>query len=92
MPARGPLGSLSYPPETAPQQPAAFDGLIMSEETGWIDATNVSEETLKQLLKMGKALRFDWENKWLRGDQYAHTLTHIDEYGEHFGMPKLAEK
>ena len=89
MPARGPLGSLSFPAETAHQAP---ETLTIEFERDWIDATNVSEETLKQLLKTDKALRFDWENKWLRGDQYAHMLNHLEEYGRHFGMPKLAEK
>ena len=36
--------------------------------------------------------RFDWENKWLRGDQYAHMLENIDMYCSAFGMEKLGEK
>lgn len=57
-----------------------------------IDCINVSDELLRDLLKTNRALRFDWENKWLRGDQYAHMLNNIDVYKEAFGMPKLAEK
>lgn len=34
----------------------------------WIDAVNITEERLRELLAMTKPLRFDWENKWLRGD------------------------
>ena len=66
----------------------------MQGESGatYIDAMNVSEETLRELLKTNRPLRFDWENKWLRGDQYAHMLNNIDAYGQAFGMPKLAEK
>ena len=60
--------------------------------TGAIDATSVSEESLKELLKLNRALRFDWENKWLRGDQYAHMLNNIDMYRASFGMHKMAEK
>lgn len=37
-------------------------------------------------------IRFDWENKWLRGDQYAHMLYNLDNYSQVFGMQKLAEK
>ena len=37
-------------------------------------------------------IRFDWENKWLRGDQYAFMLNHIDAYKTTFGMPKLGPK
>lgn len=51
------------------------------EKSGYIDATNISEETLRELLKSNKPLKFDWENKWLRGDQYAHMLNNIDVYG-----------
>ena len=58
----------------------------------WVDCVNISEERLKGLLVTNRPLRFDWENKWLRGDQYAHMLNNIDDYGQAFGMPKLAEK
>jgi len=37
-------------------------------QAAWIDAVNITEERLKELLTMTKPLRFDWENKWLRGD------------------------
>jgi len=37
-------------------------------------------------------MRFDWENKWLRGDQYAHMLLNINEYCKQFDMQKLGEK
>ena len=58
----------------------------------WVDCVNIAEESLKELLLTTRPLRFDWENKWLRGDQYAHMLNNIDGYKEAFGMPKLAEK
>jgi len=25
-------------------------------------------------------IRFDWENKWLKGEEYAHMLRNIDQY------------
>lgn len=53
---------------------------------------NISEERLRELITHSKPLRFDWENKWLRGDQYAHMLNNIDAYREAFGMHKMAEK
>ena len=64
---------------------------VVNQE-GVIDAVNVSEEELRELLKTSQPLRFDWENKWLRGDQYAHMLNNIDLYQDYFDMPKLAEK
>ena len=47
---------------------------------------------MRELLKLNRPLRFDWENKWLRGDQYAHMLNNIDMYKESFGMHKMGEK
>lgn len=44
------------------------------------------------LLTMQRPLRFDWENKWLRGDQYAHMLNNIELYSRAFGMQRLGEK
>ena len=50
------------------------------------------EDQIRQMLKQPKPLRFDWENKWLRGDQYAHMLNNIDAYQAAFGMQKMREK
>ena len=51
------------------------------------------EDVLKEYLKTERSLRFDWENKWLRGDQYAHMLNNIDTYCKSFSdMEKLGEK
>ena len=44
------------------------------------DARTISDDQLRALLTSPKPLRFDWENKWLRGDQYAHMLNNIDSY------------
>ena len=43
-------------------------------------------------MKQNKPLMFDWESKWLRGDQYAFMLYNLDTYCEVFGMQKLSEK
>ena len=54
---------------------------------------NIDEDILKVHLNSRTPLRFDWENKWLRGDQYAHMLNNIDAYCKVFpGQEKLAEK
>lgn len=59
----------------------------------YIDVRNMEDDDLlKKLLVSKKPLRFDWENKWLRGDQYAHMLKHIDGYCTVFNMHKLGEK
>ena len=56
------------------------------------DARALPDDQLRSLLTGPKPLRFDWENKWLRGDQYAHMLNNIDAYCRAFGMEKHAEK
>lgn len=59
----------------------------------YYDARKITDDDLlRQLLRGSVPLRFDWENKWLRGDQYAHMLNHIDAYKAVFGMQKLREK
>lgn len=59
----------------------------------YIDCRNLEDEdAMKSLLRGGKPLRFDWENKWLRGDQYAHMLYNLDQYSSVFGMGKMSEK
>ena len=44
------------------------------------------------MLLGNKPLKFDWEGKWLRGDQYEHMLKHIDAYSRAFGMEMLPYK
>ena len=64
-----------------------------AENPGCVDTRKLdNDQMLKQLFNAGKPLRFDWENKWLRGDQYAHILTHIDQYCQTFGFTKFAQK
>ena len=64
-----------------------------SDGSKFYDTRNLQDEDLvRQLLRGNVPLRFDWENKWLRGDQYAHMLNNIDAYMTTFGMHKLREK
>jgi hypothetical protein len=44
------------------------------------------EDEMRKVLRGSKPIRFDWENKWLRGDQYAHMLYNLDNYSAVFGM------
>lgn len=44
------------------------------------------DEALRSMLRGSKPIRFDWENKWLRGDQYAHMLYNLDAYSQVFNM------
>lgn len=45
----------------------------------YVDATQADEQTLRELLKYeNRPLRFDWENRWLRGEEYAHIIERMD--------------
>jgi len=57
-----------------------------------LDGVNADEHTLQEMLKGDVPIKFDWANKWLKGDEYAHILAHIDEYSQAFGLEKLAPK
>jgi len=38
------------------------------------------------------ALKYDWENKWLKGEEYAHMLNNLDAYCKSFNLDKLSTK
>jgi hypothetical protein len=47
-----------------PMQP-----LLTEDGVNYFDSRNVTDdELLRQLLRTNLPVRFDWENKWLRGD------------------------
>lgn len=58
-----------------------LEPLLTEDGVQYFDSRNVADdEVLRQLLKTNLPVKFDWENKWLRGDQYAHMLNNIDAY------------
>jgi hypothetical protein len=64
-----------------------------SNGSKYYDARLIPDDDMaKVLLRSGVPIRFDWENKWLRGEQYAHMLNNIDAYSKTFSMPKLPQK
>jgi len=38
------------------------------------------------------AIKYDWENKWLKGDEYHHILTHADLYMKALKFEKYPPK
>jgi len=58
-----------------------------------VNATEIDDdEELRSLMRGSMPIRFDWEHKWLRGDQYAHMLYNLDHYVNVFNMQKMMEK
>jgi len=67
--------------------------LLNEDGVQYFDSRNIADDDVqRQLLRTNLPIRFDWENKWLRGDQYAHMLNNIDAYQAAFGMQKMREK
>jgi hypothetical protein len=58
----------------------------------FVDAVNQSEEALQNFLRGDIPIKFDWANRWLKGDEYAHILSRIDEYCEAFSLLKYSPK
>lgn len=55
--------------------------------------TKLSSNTTKNtFLNTQDAIKFDWENKWLKGEEYAHILTNLDLYCKAFNLSKLSAK
>lgn len=43
--------------------------------------------------KMENIIRkFEWETKWLKGEEYYYILKNIDQYSSYFNMPKYGKK
>lgn len=50
------------------------------------EASKADEQTLKELIRGDKPIRFDWDNRWLRGEEYAHIITYMDAYCKTFSL------
>ena len=46
----------------------------------FVDATKAREQELDSFLKSDVPIKFDWENRWLKGEEYAHILQRIEKY------------
>jgi hypothetical protein len=44
------------------------------------------------LLKGDKPIKMDWENRWLKGDEYAHIICHMEDYCHTFNLQKFNPK
>ena len=58
----------------------------------YIDATKFDEESLQDAMKGNIPIKFDWGNKWLKGDEYSHILSNMDSYCKVFNLPKFTPK
>jgi hypothetical protein len=38
------------------------------------------------ILQNQEPIRFDWDSRWLRGEEYAHILQNMERYREAYGL------
>jgi hypothetical protein len=44
------------------------------------------------ILQNQQPIRFDWDSRWLRGEEYAHILQNMDRYREAYGLKFFDQK
>jgi hypothetical protein len=52
----------------------------------------LEENELQEAIKGNIPIKFDWGNKWLKGDEYSHILANMDTYCKVFNLPKFNPK
>ncbi|CDW72180.1 UNKNOWN [Stylonychia lemnae] len=66
---------------------------IRSQEgLDYIRAKNTTESELQEVLRGDTPIELDWQNRWLKGEEYAHILNRIDKYCEVFKLLKYSQK
>jgi hypothetical protein len=65
--------------------PAPSPSLALRELDVRLDETNRDE--LKQLLETGELVKFDWKDKWLKGEEYLYMLANQARYAEALNIP-----
>ncbi len=58
----------------------------------YVDAVDADEQTLQELLKGDQPIKLDWEGRWLKGDEYAHIIEHMDAYIKAFSFQRFNPK
>lgn len=58
----------------------------------FIHGNQFSESALHEHLKGDVPIQLDWQNRWLKGDEYAHILNRIDKYCDVFDLKRFNQK
>lgn len=53
---------------------------------------NADDEAMDRMLRSTTPIRFDWEDKWLKGEEYEHILRNQDSYVKAFEWEKFQPK
>lgn len=43
-----------------------------------VESKGIEEEELHKFLKQNTPIKFDLENRWLKGEEYAHIIVHME--------------
>ena len=52
----------------------------------FISEKDFDEETLKTHIQKDVPIRFKWDERWLKGDEYAHIIVNMDKYIKAFRL------
>ena|SRR3569833_1485862 len=52
----------------------------------------IDDPQVQEFLRKNIPIKFDWQNKWLKGEEYAHILHHMEEYCRVFSLQKFLPK
>lgn len=51
-----------------------------------------NRDLLEQLHEQNKIVKFDWENRWLKGEEYFYILANMENYAKNLGIEKFGVK
>ena len=64
----------------------------LTKSESFVNAIKATDQELSEILKGDIPIKLDWANRWLKGDEYAHILTRMNEYCSSFGLQKFSQK
>eukprot|EP00347_Sterkiella_histriomuscorum_P011731 403371324 len=64
----------------------------LNKQKEFIMGNQFSESALQEILKGEVPIQFDWQNRWLKGDEYAHILNRMEKYQEVFDFKRFNQK
>ena len=60
--------------------------------TEYIRLDDENRDELERLYEKKKVVKFDWENRWLKGEEYFYILANMEEYMKQLNFVKFGVK
>ena len=51
-----------------------------------------NRDELERLLELKQVVKFDWENRWLKGEEYFYILANMEQYVKQMSLEKFGIK